>query len=119
MLLCPGPPLRNLTRNATLAPATRVLRGLALSWGLRLAVRCPRDAVVFQLGRPQAVTIDMILVFVPLDLIAVDADGAVVGLRQRLMPFQVWRTPVCAAFVEVGAGTIARTGTGIGDRIGH
>ncbi len=119
MALAEGAPLINLANGAVLSPRVQIVSGLRTAWGLRFAWSPPKDAFVFLLDTPRAVTIDMWWVFVPLDIIAVDADGTVVGLRGNLRPFRVWRTPPCSVFIEAAAGTIARTGTRVGDRIGQ
>jgi len=54
----------------------------------------------------------------PIDVVYVTEDGEVVGLAQQLHPFRIGPIVRRARFVlELPAGTIAKTGTQIGDRI--
>lgn len=54
----------------------------------------------------------------PIDVVYVTAGGEVVGLAERLSPFRIGPIVRRARFVlELPAGTVARTGTRLGDRI--
>ena len=54
----------------------------------------------------------------PIDVVYVTADGEVAGLAEKLSPFRIGPIVRRARFVlELPAGTVARTGTQLGDRI--
>ena len=54
----------------------------------------------------------------PIDVVYVTADGEVAGLAEELPPFRIGPIVRRARFVlELPAGTVAKTGTRVGDRI--
>jgi uncharacterized membrane protein (UPF0127 family) len=112
------PPLLNLTRDAILSSATRFVRGWRLGWGLRFSHTPPSAAHIFEVGAPRRVIIDMWFVFVPLDIVVLDADWRVVDFVEGLRPWRTWRAKSGERFVELAAGTIRMSSTQIGDLIG-
>jgi uncharacterized membrane protein (UPF0127 family) len=55
---------------------------------------------------------------IPIDVVYVDRDDRIVGLDENMAPWQVGRIYISSRYaVEMPAGTIARTGTRVGDAL--
>lgn len=108
--------IRNLTRGSELASRARVARGFwprligllgrrSLPWGEALVIeRCRSIHTAFMRFA--------------IDVIMVDRSGRVVKLVTELRPFRASGTlRAAAAVIELPGGTIAETGTSVGDQL--
>ncbi|MBM4363258.1 MAG: DUF192 domain-containing protein [Deltaproteobacteria bacterium] len=67
---------------------------------------------------PRTSSITMIFMRMRIDAVAVDADGVAVRCWQRLRPWSIAHfAPGARDVVELPAGTIAATGTVVGDKL--
>ncbi|HXV41126.1 MAG TPA: DUF192 domain-containing protein [Steroidobacteraceae bacterium] len=89
--------------------------------GLMLVREMPADhGMLFLLERAQYTTFWMRDTVLPLDLVFIGADGRVVNIAYQTRPFSEDPIPSAApviAVLEVLAGTAARIGLAVGDRI--
>ena len=87
--------------------------------GLMFRRRFPHGrALLFKFRKPGRHSVHMFFVRFPIDLIYLNSDFKVVELRARLKPWRVYRPKTAVShLVELPAGTIARSGVGIGHKI--
>ena len=114
-----NPMLWNSKRKTTLAPDITVCRSLlAKATGLMFRPQLRGRAMVFPFPTERRISLHMLFVFFPIDVLFLDKRGHVVEVKERLAPF--WfhssRKPARAA-VELPAGTIQKSRTHVGDRI--
>ena len=80
----------------------------------------PDQAMIFDYGPGQYVTMWMKNTFIPLDMLFVDAAGCVVTVHERAQPGSLATIrgdgPI-ALVVELAGGTAATLGIGLGDRV--
>lgn len=77
-----------------------------------------RNAIVMLFMPARRERIHMFFVRGPIDLVALDGQGRVIALRERLRPWQQWTPDVrMSALLELPEGTIARTRTQLDDRV--
>jgi uncharacterized membrane protein (UPF0127 family) len=109
----------NRTRQRLLHAQCRLATS-ALAQTIGLMFRRPgaQDALAFIFPTPRRVRFHMWFVFGSIDIIALDADGHVLAQREWFRPWTYWSPGVDAmTVIELPAGTIARTGTALGDRL--
>ena len=78
----------------------------------------PDAGMLFDYGAPQPVAFWMKNTLIPLDMIFIGADGAVVDVHERAVPLSL--DPIeskvpARAVLEVNGGTVARLGLKVGD----
>ena len=82
----------------------------------------PDAGMLFDYGEPRHVTMWMKNTLVPLDMLFIDAEGAVVRVEGWTTPLSLdpisSRAPVVAV-LELRGGTADRLGLGVGDRVSH
>ncbi len=109
--------VENRTRGTTLHEHPELATTVVARVRGFMFTRPGKRAKLFLFTRPRKELIHMWFVFGPIDLVALDRKGVVVGLRQGLRPWHVWRSPTMSVLLELPAGTIRKSGTEIGDRI--
>jgi len=94
-------------------------KSLGLMYRRRLA---PDAGMLFLHQRDERARMWMKNTYIPLDMLFVDGDGRIVDMKQRTVPHSLAiiasGQPVKAVF-EVNAGTAARLGIAIGDRLDY
>ena len=107
--------IRNLTHDIVLAEIGR--KADTPTWRLRgmIGRRFDAfDALVFE----RCNNIHTCFMSIALDVVFIDADDCVCGLRPNMVP---WRFAVClraGRVIELPAGALEGSGTAIGDKIG-
>ena len=93
------------------------------SCGLMLRQRLGRDeGMLFDYGAPQAIAMWMEKTVIPLDMLFLGADGRIVHIAERTVPFSratVGPPGPARAVLEVLAGTAQRLGLKRGDQVRH
>lgn len=76
-------------------------------------------AYIFPFKRSRSLTITMMLVFFPIDILFLDENGVVVEMKRSLRPFSHYRTiEKCRSFIELPEGSIRYHDIRIGSEIG-
>jgi hypothetical protein len=104
--------IRNLTRQTVLARRPRA--ACSLGWRLRGMLARPFvgfDALLF----PRCAAVHSLGMHMPLDLLFLDRDGRVLGVRAPLRPWRIAVLPGAHAVLELPAGAIAAAATQPGD----
>lgn len=94
-------------------------RALGLMYRRELA---PDRGMLFDFGREIYISMWMRNTFIPLDMLFIGADGRIRYIRERTTPqsLETIEAPERnRAVLEVAAGTVARLGIRLGDRIDH
>jgi len=82
----------------------------------------PDAGMLFDFGEPQPVTMWMKNTLIPLDMVFIAANGAVLGIAERTVPqsLAVIASPgPVRAVLELNGGTADRLGIHAGDRVRH
>ena len=78
--------------------------------------------MLFDFGAPQQVMMWMKNTYLPLDMVFIAKNGAVVSLKQNAEPMSEHIIPsdgLVTGVLELNAGTIKRIGAKVGDRVRH
>ena len=112
--------LVNKTRNKIIASDIKVRKTI---WGEFIGLRFyPKlkddEAMVFNFSKQIPVSVDMFFVFYPIDVLFLDKDMKVIGMKKNFWPFaMMWKSIFCKHIVELKKGRIDATHTRIGDSI--
>jgi uncharacterized protein len=112
--------LKNLTRKSMLAREAVLCSSLlSRARGLMFATRSEERGVVLAFPEEQVIDLHMFFVFFPIDVLFLNKDKKVVEIKRHFVPFTTYRTRRKAKYaMELQAGTVERTKTKVGDRIG-
>ncbi len=109
----------NKTRNKPLA----LHKGFCSNWltkSIGLMFSKPRDnyGLIFLFKRYVKHSLHMFFVFYPIDVLFLDENKRVVGIKENLKPFRTY-TPKAAYmyFIELSEGTVKKTGTKMHDLV--
>ena len=87
--------------------------------GLMFHRRLDDTAMVFPLKKEEIVSLHMLFVFFPIDVLYLDSEKKVVKIKESLKPFTFYNPKNKAVYIiELPKGTIERTKTTINDKIG-
>ena len=111
-------PIKNITTNRVIAVSSRLADSL-LSRSMGLMFSKPEQAaLVLKFDREELISLHMMFVFYPIDIIFVNKRKRVVDIKVNLRPFDTYVSGRKAMYaIEVPAGTVRRTKTGVGDEI--
>lgn len=77
-----------------------------------------KKALVFKFKKEQNIALHMFFVFYPIDVLFLGKNKVVVDKKENFMSFTLYKSKKKALYaIELPAGTIKETKTGIGDRI--
>lgn len=82
----------------------------------------PDGGMLFDFNREGQVSMWMVNTRIPLDMLFIDTDGRIVRIVASAAPLSSERVPSLRpvrAVLELNAGTAARLGIGVGDRVVH
>ncbi len=75
-------------------------------------------ALVFKFKKERKISLHMLFVFYPIDVLFLNKEKTVVGMKENFMPFTFYKSKKEAMFaVELNEGDIKKTKTMIGDKI--
>ena len=111
-------PLRNLTNNSILSKNTSVCTNFSKFIGLMLSKNKKR-ALIFKFSREKIIALHMLFVFYPIDVLFLNEDKIVVDKKEKFNPFTFYKSKKKAMYaVELPDGSIKKSKTEIGDKIG-
>jgi uncharacterized membrane protein (UPF0127 family) len=110
--------IKNITRKTTISNKVRFCNNI-FSKGIGLMFSRKTDkSLVFSYNKELRISLHMLFVFYPIDVIFVDGKSRVVDLKENFRPFAFYMPKRKAQFViEMPQGTIKNTKTRIGDSI--
>jgi hypothetical protein len=110
--------IRNATRDVVLHPAPEFATSLWSQTRGFMFRRPGNRAIVFEFAAYREIVLHTFFVRGPLDAIVLDFEHLVIAAISDLEPFRIWDPKVRARrLIELPAGTLASTGTVLGDRI--
>ncbi|MBS3097056.1 DUF192 domain-containing protein [Candidatus Woesearchaeota archaeon] len=108
--------IRNLTRKTLLSENAKICKS-ALSKFIGLMFSRPR-ALVFAFKEEKIISLHMLFVFYPIDVLFLDKSKKVAEIKENFMPFSFYRPRNKAMYViELPNGMIKKSGTRLGDKI--
>ena len=110
--------IKNLSNNKTIAKNAEFCRSLFSRFvGLMFSPK-NNKAFVFEFDKEQFISLHMIFVFYPIDVLFLDGNKMVVDIKERFKPFTFYTSKKKAMYaIELPKGTIKKSGTKIWDRI--
>jgi len=109
--------IRNLTRKTLLSENAKICKS-ALSKFIGMMFSRPR-ALVFAFKEEKITSLHMLFVFYPIDVLFLDKSKKIVEIKENFMPFSFYRPKNKALYIiELPEGTIKKSKTGLGDKIG-
>jgi len=112
--------IKNQTRKKILTKNTKHCKTLlSKTKGLMFTTKKTDEGLIFTFNTEQKWSIHMLFVFYPIDVLWLNKNKEVVDLRKNLKPFILSAKPKQEALyiIEIPAGIIQKTKTGIGDKI--
>ncbi|MBI1935814.1 DUF192 domain-containing protein [Candidatus Woesearchaeota archaeon] len=111
--------LKNITKNKVLHKDARILGNILLkSVGLMFSVKQDK-ALIFKFKDEKIISLHMLFVFYPIDVIFLDKNRIVVDKKDDFRPFTFYASKKKAMYaVELSNGAIKKTKIEIGDKIG-
>jgi uncharacterized membrane protein (UPF0127 family) len=99
------------------------LSGAQRSYGLMFRTQLgPDRGMLFDFGRETFISMWMRNTFIPLDMVFIDRAGRITFIRENTTPQSLETIEAPGrnrAVLEVAAGTVARLGIRVGDRVAH
>ena len=75
-------------------------------------------SLIFDFEKEKIISLHMIFVFYPIDVLFLDRIKLVVDLKENFAPFTFYASKKKAMYaIELPKGTIKKSGTNVGDRI--
>jgi len=109
--------ISNATKKQQLAKRYTLRSGM-LGRALGLMFFRRPTAMIFPFPVPRRYRIHMVFVFFPIDLLFLSSRRQVIEIKERLRPWQVYLPKQAySVLIELPAGTVARTGTAVGDTL--
>ncbi|MFW6378583.1 MAG: DUF192 domain-containing protein [Nanoarchaeota archaeon] len=87
--------------------------------GLMFRVPSSDFAYIFHFKRSRFLSVTMMFVFFPIDILFLDQNGIVIEMKRSLRPFSHYRTvEKCRSFIELPEGAIRRHDISMGSKVG-
>lgn len=111
--------IKNLSNNKILTKRKNYCKSIvSKASGLMFSSKTNRGLVFF-FDKKQKMSLHMFFVFYPLDVLFLDEKKKVVEIKKNFKPFTFYNSKKEAMyFIELPAGTVKKTDTLIGDKIG-
>ena len=109
----------NKTREKILAHNVKVYGSILLkAKGLMFSGKLKDSGIVFWFNSEKKRSLHMLFVFFPIDVLFLDAKRDIVEMKENFRPFTFYYPRHSSKYIiELPAGTIKSTETGIGDEI--
>ncbi|MEK6876377.1 MAG: DUF192 domain-containing protein [Nanoarchaeota archaeon] len=109
--------IKNITKKRIIAENAKLCRNIfSKSLGLMFALK-PKP-LIFIFKKEKIITLHMLFVFYPIDVLFLDKNKVVVEIKENLMPFSFYTPKNKAQYIlELPQGAIKKTKTKIGDKI--
>lgn len=110
--------IKNLTKRTAISKNARLVDSFLLqSIGLMFSKR-QNKALVFKFSNEKTISLHMLFVFYPIDVLFLDKNKTVVDKKENFMPFAFYKSKKMAMYaVELPNNTIKRSRTALGDKI--
>src|SRR3989338_11225945 len=111
--------IKNLTTNKVIAVTSKVANS-TLSRSLGLMFSKPQQtALVLKFPSERKISLHMAFVFYPIDVLFVNKKNEITDLKENFRPFTAYNSGKSAMYaIELPAGTIEKSKTKIGHKIG-
>lgn len=109
--------VKNTTKNKILHNNAVLCNAISKFIGLMFTISKKR-ALIFKFDKEKIISLHMLFVFYPIDVLFLDKNKIVVDKKEDFKPFAFYKSRKKAMYViEMANGTIKETKTNIGDKI--
>jgi uncharacterized membrane protein (UPF0127 family) len=110
--------IKNTTKNLAITRKSRIADDVLSRFIGLMFSRNKNNALIFKFKEERIISLHMLFVFYPIDVLFLDKKKIVVDKKENFMPFTFYKSKTKAVYaVEIPNGTIKRTKTEIGDKI--
>ena len=110
-------PIKNITKNKIIAADFKLCEDLSKFIGLMLS-KNSNKTLIFKFNKEKIISLHMLFVFYPIDVLFLDKNKVVVEIKERFMPFAFYTPKRKAQYIiEIPVKTIKKTKTKLGDKI--
>lgn len=111
--------IKNLTKKRTITKKSVFIDGILSKFIGLMFSKKQDNALIFRFGKEKKISLHMIFVFYPIDVLFLDKNKIVVDKKENFRPFAFYSSKKKAMYaVEMPDRWIKKTDTEIGDRIG-
>ena len=108
----------NLTKKVIVHDNARLCNGIFSKFAGLMFSKKKDKALIFKFNKENNVSLHMLFVFYPIDVLFLDKNKVIVDIRENFKPFTFYKSRKKAMYaVELPYGTIKKTKTEIGDKI--
>jgi len=109
--------IKNKTKNTVIAKTSKSCNNeLTKATGLMFSKRNPNLGLIFPFNRDISISIHMLFVFYPIDLIYLDKNKKVIEIKENLKPWGFYKPKNKARYlIEVIAGKVKESKTKVND----
>lgn len=111
-------PVKNATKKTIVGKNARVLGGILPKFIGLMFSKKTGNALIFRFKKERIISLHMLFVFYPIDVLFLGKNMAVVDKKENFRPFSFYSSKKMAMYaVELPEGAIKKTKTEAGDRI--
>ncbi len=110
--------IKNLSKKVIISKDAKICSdSLSKFVGLMFSLK-QKNALIFKFKKEKIISLHMLFVFYPIDVLFLDKNKIVVGKKENFLPFAFYKPKKKAAYViELPYGVIKKTKTEIGNKI--
>ncbi len=110
--------IKNITKKVAIIKKSRILDDiLSKCIGLMFSKK-ENKALIFKFGKEKIISLHMLFVFYPIDVLFLNRNKVVVGKKENFRPFTFCKSRKKAMYaVELPNGILKKTKTMLGDKI--
>lgn len=111
-------PIKNATKNAVISADFKLCDDSFSKFVGLMFSKKQDNALIFKFNKGHKISLHMLFVFYPIDVLFLDKDKIVVDKKENFRPFTFCKSGKKAMYaIELVDGGIKKTGTRIGDKI--
>ncbi|MBI1936047.1 DUF192 domain-containing protein [Candidatus Woesearchaeota archaeon] len=110
--------IKNLSKKSVIAAESEIINGILPKFMGLMFSRKMHRALIFRFDREMLISLHMFFVFHPIDVLFLDKNKAIVDKKESFRPFALYSSRRKAMYaIELHAGCIKKSRTGLGDKI--
>ena len=111
--------IKNLTKKTVISRHGKICDSiLAKFTGLMFSLK-QKSPLIFKFNREQVISLHMVFVFYPIDVLFLDKNKVVVDFKENFNPFTFYSSKRKSMYaIELPNGTVKKSKAKVGDKIG-
>ncbi|MBU0666719.1 MAG: DUF192 domain-containing protein [Nanoarchaeota archaeon] len=111
--------IKNKTKNKILTKEKRMCNSMiSKATGLMFSKKNKDQGLIFTFNKTQKMSLHMLFVFYPIDVLFLDEKNKVVEIKENFSPFTFYTAKnKSKTFIELNNGLVKKTKTEVGDEI--